>query len=313
MPSLDPRFNANGDVFIEDYASPIAPVLRLYGATKEGYSVVAMVRGFSPYFFVRAPDSIVDLLKYTKYNDDVKAQLDREAKEYLGREDFYDPENTLLGKIATSMEAKGCCHAFRDNLSKELEATFDNFRRKAYGYDYLPRQYRDEDDRGYRARLDEALAKRADPPVLKVILVRREGLIGYRPHLSWFLKITVISPHFVKPARTILESGSFLWFVNDKGLPVPGVAPQKYQVFEGNIPFAMRYMLDIEQMGPCWVTIPKGRYMRWDCTEEERATYADIEILSRESDVKAHPCSDPQWADHAPLRDGRPRWALPAF
>jgi DNA polymerase delta subunit 1 len=35
----------------------IVPIIRLYGVTKEGYSVAALVHGFVPYFYVGFPEN----------------------------------------------------------------------------------------------------------------------------------------------------------------------------------------------------------------------------------------------------------------
>ena len=41
---------------LEEYQAPHSPpVIRMYGATKEGHSVMVHVHGFLPYFFVNAP------------------------------------------------------------------------------------------------------------------------------------------------------------------------------------------------------------------------------------------------------------------
>lgn len=277
-----------GDIIMEYFVSPVAPVMRLYGATKEGHSVVAQLRGFSPYFFVRVPEEIVELFKYKRYDAEVKAQLDAEAKAALGREDYYD-DATLLGQIASQRPVRAACEKFRSTLSKALVNSFDFSAARRYGY----------------AASMEVGAPAAPPttePVLKVLLVRRESMVGHEPYLDWFFRITVISPHFVKPCRTILEAGTFRWFEYDPTHPEINVKPRAYQVFEANIPFALRYMIDIGQMGCCWVTIPKGRYVRWACAEKDRATYADIEVLCHDTDVVAHSTDDPKWTGHAPVR-----------
>ena len=285
LPSMD-----TGGMIMEYFSSPVAPVLRLFGATKEGHSVVAQVRCFSPYFYVRTPEEIVDLLNYTKYNNEVKAQLDKEAKAAFDKEDYYDP-STLLGKIASQAASKGACKEFARALSNALIAGFTWSEKQRYGYVFDTKRYCED-------ALEEGIA--TSKPVLNVTLVRREGLIGHRPHLDWFFKVTMISPHFVKPARNILESGTFMWFEPDKD--GRGVKPRKYQVFEANIPFALRFMIDVKQAGCSWVTLKKNQYTRWECTEKERATFADIEVLCRDTDVITHPPDDPAWTDHAPVR-----------
>ena len=299
MPTMDKH--SNSMVEVEQFHSPVAPVLRLYGCTKEGYSVVAMVRGFLPYFFVRMPSNMVDLLPYKKYDRDIKAQLDREAQQFMGKEEYYSADS-LLGQVAASAEALGCCQHFGDNLSKQLVASWDWRDKKRFGYaERWARRGETEEQRLQREE-EEANEVPSHAPVLKVVLVRRQTIMGYHPYLDWFLKVVVISPHFVKPARTVLESGSFLWYVDDNGVPVPGVQPEKYQVFEANIPFALRYMIDVEQMGPSWVTLPKTKYIRWDCKEEDRATYADMEVMTTADDVLVRSSNDPEWAGHAPVR-----------
>lgn len=301
MPSMDAK--RGSAVVIESFHSPVAPVLRLYGCTKEGYSVVASVRNFSPYFYVRAPSSIVDLLRYPRYDNEVKAQLDMEATNDLGKEDSYTP-GTLLQKIASSIEAVGACHNFSENLSKQIIAGFDYYQKKRFGYATYTRRFKrpnggdNDDEEDNRFNADDTPN---DDPVLRTLLVRRESIVGLKHHLDWFLKVILISPHFVKPARKILEDG-FVWFVNEQGKPHAHVRLERYQVFEANIPFALRYMIDVEQMGPCWVTLPKTKYIRWNCDEAQRATWADIEVLTEADDVVVHPTSDPLWSDHAPVR-----------
>jgi hypothetical protein len=56
LPSMDQGERWSWSTF----SSSVAPVLRLFGATKEGHSVVAQVRCFSPYFYVRTPEEVVE-------------------------------------------------------------------------------------------------------------------------------------------------------------------------------------------------------------------------------------------------------------
>ncbi|CAL1283637.1 unnamed protein product [Larinioides sclopetarius] len=87
--------------------------------------------------------------------------------------------------------------------------------------------------------------------VLAVEIVKKENLYGYtvggkRP----FLKITVLLPKFLPAASRLLENG-IKW--NDS-------ATQTFSVFETNINFEIRFMVDTKIVGCNWIEIPPKKY-----------------------------------------------------
>ena len=112
------------------------------------------------------------------------------------------------------------CAAFRDALNRAVRA----------------------DSRSNRDELQE--------PVLAVEICERSSIYGfYFNQKSRFLKITLALPKLVAPARRLVSQ-----------IDVRPFGKIDYQVFEGNIEFEVRFMVDMDVVGCNWIELPAGKY-----------------------------------------------------
>ncbi len=87
--------------------------------------------------------------------------------------------------------------------------------------------------------------------VLDVEPMRKRSLVGFSPgnQSALFLKVYMGMPNMVPTARRVLE----------RGFAFSG-SRHEYLTYESNIPFVLRFMVDKDITGCCWVELPKGTY-----------------------------------------------------
>ncbi|KAM4534907.1 DNA polymerase delta catalytic subunit [Fundulus diaphanus] len=136
--------------------------------------------------------------------------------------------------------------------------------------------------------------------VLAVDICRKESMYGYHgKRILDFLRITMAMPRLIAPAKRLLELGF-------KFGPFP---IQSYQAYEANIDFEIRFMVDSDVVGCCWIELPKGKYR---VREEKSSADADSQIPGKVSfcqyevdvgwtDLITHP-AEGEWQKIAPLR-----------
>lgn len=136
--------------------------------------------------------------------------------------------------------------------------------------------------------------------VLAVDITRKESMYHYRgnqPHD--FLRITMAMPRLIAPAKRLLE----------QGFKFGNFATQSYQGFEANIDFEIRFMVDTDVVGCCWIELPKGQYRvreeRSDADSESRypgkVSLCQYEVDVAWNDMISHP-AEGEWQRIAPLR-----------
>uniref|UniRef100_A0A665UYF6 DNA polymerase n=1 Tax=Echeneis naucrates TaxID=173247 RepID=A0A665UYF6_ECHNA len=129
--------------------------------------------------------------------------------------------------------------------------------------------------------------------VLAVDITRKENMYGYHgKRIMDFLRITMAMPRLIAPAKRLLEQGF-------KFGPFP---LQSYQPYEANIDFEIRFMVDSDVVGCCWVELPKGKYR---LREEKSTSNTDSEYPGKVdvgwTDLISHP-AEGDWQRIAPLR-----------
>uniref|UniRef100_A0AAX7VGX0 DNA polymerase delta catalytic subunit n=1 Tax=Astatotilapia calliptera TaxID=8154 RepID=A0AAX7VGX0_ASTCA len=119
--------------------------------------------------------------------------------------------------------------------------------------------------------------------VLAVDITRKESMYGYHgKHIIDFLRITMAMPRLIAPAKRLLEQGfKFAHFPTSN-----------YQSYEANIDFEIRFMVDSNVVGCCWIELPKGKY---------RASLCQYEVDVGWKDLISHP-AEGEWQRIAPLR-----------
>ncbi|XP_052407697.1 DNA polymerase delta catalytic subunit isoform X2 [Carassius gibelio] len=136
--------------------------------------------------------------------------------------------------------------------------------------------------------------------VLAVDITKKESMYHYHGNKPLdFLRITMAMPRLIAPAKRLLEQGfKFATF-----------ATQSYQAYEANIDFEIRFMVDSDVVGCCWIELPKGKYR---LREERGVGQTDskypgkVSLCQYEVDVAwnhliSHP-AEGEWQRIAPLR-----------
>uniref|UniRef100_A0A3B4AS68 DNA polymerase n=1 Tax=Periophthalmus magnuspinnatus TaxID=409849 RepID=A0A3B4AS68_9GOBI len=119
--------------------------------------------------------------------------------------------------------------------------------------------------------------------VLAVDITRKESMYGYHgKRILDFLKITMAMPRLIAPAKRLLEQGF-------KFGPFP---LQSYQSYEANIDFEIRFMVDCDVVGCCWIELPKNTFRVSLCQYEVDVGWNDMISHQAEGD----------WQRIAPLR-----------
>ncbi|KAL8431086.1 hypothetical protein ACSSS7_005491 [Eimeria intestinalis] len=171
-----------------------APMLRLYGVTASGSSVMCNVHGFYPYCYCVCPPALASAIR----------------------------------AVATPNS-----DGWRQNaVTDTLRALID---------DHVSRTH--AQGKGYERR------------IVDVRCEEKESLMHFSPSKAGqlFFRITAASPQMIACIRTLIESGIRLpipeGFGSASGQQL--VLPQT--AYEANIPFVLRYMVDSEITGCCWI------------------------------------------------------------
>ncbi|KAM6904983.1 DNA polymerase delta catalytic subunit [Xenentodon cancila] len=136
--------------------------------------------------------------------------------------------------------------------------------------------------------------------VLAVDITRKESMYGYHGQRSLdFLRVTMAMPRLVAPAKRLLEQGF-------KFGPFP---IQNYQTYEANIDFEIRFMVDSDVVGCCWIELPKSKYRvreekspgEMDSESVGKVSLCQYEVDVGWTDLISHP-AEGDWQRIAPLR-----------
>ncbi|XP_052400675.1 DNA polymerase delta catalytic subunit [Carassius gibelio] len=136
--------------------------------------------------------------------------------------------------------------------------------------------------------------------VLAVDITKKESMYHYHGNKAHdFLRITMAMPRLIAPAKRLLEQGfKFANFAN-----------QSYQAYEANIDFEIRFMVDSDVVGCCWIELPKGKYrLREERSERQtdsnypgKVSLCQYEVDVAWNDLVSHP-AEGEWQRIAPLR-----------
>jgi len=127
--------------------------------------------------------------------------------------------------------------------------------------------------------------------VLGVELCKKENIYGYSSKgKEPFLKITASMWNLMATFKKVLEIGFEVETSN-------GVKREQFSLFESNIDFEIRFMVDQKIKGASWITLPKGK---WGPREKIETT-CSIECTIDYKDIIAHEPEE-DWAKIAPLR-----------
>jgi DNA polymerase delta subunit 1 len=238
------------------------PVVRMYGVTERGVAVNCMVRGFLPYFYVKPAQSFLARLRMPQH------------QQAMASDAQLDKNPNLVNTICHMAVNKTLCTAFRKSFTEAIL-----------------KEYRYEGKKQYQVPNHEV--------VHRVELVRRETVMGYHPNLTWMLRITMGNPSFVTRARDILMNTPFRWMPAEH--QDSSVIGEQYKVFEANIPYPLRCMIDTSLLGCSWVTLKAGTYTQ--SPPQYRDSNCPIEVMTRPADIQAHAPDDvdPRWGRAPPM------------
>ena len=176
-------------------------------------------------------------------------------------------------------------------------------------YLYVPAPAEDFNTEGcvnFRFALNDVILKdmrsnrdNIEDAVLNVEIVNRSSILGFHFNQQYpFLKITVVLPKLVAPAKRLLENGINLKLYGFRA----------FQVFESNIEYEIRLMVDADVIGCNWIECPAGKYFLrkpWckgiEQIKPQSKSHVQIELDISCEDFVSHP-AEGDWQMCAPLR-----------
>ena len=176
-------------------------------------------------------------------------------------------------------------------------------------YLYVPAPAEDFDTENcvdFRVALNNAILQsnrdNIQEAVLDVEIVNKCSILGFHFNQKYpFLKITVVLPKLVAPAKRLLENGITLQVYGSRA----------FQVYESNIEYEIRLMVDVDVIGCNWIECPAGKYILrkpWYQGIEQvkpeacqSKPHVQIELDISWQDFISHP-AEGDWQKCAPLR-----------
>ena len=167
-----------------------------------------------------------------------------------------------------------------------------------YFYVKIPSSFRKDRLQAFQQQINDQAAgeiKNASEDmkqiVLAVELVRKESMYGFNGNQkSDFLKIYVALPKYVGMVSRMLEKNSSL-ADTQRGYVA---------IFESNIDYDIRFMIDMKVVGCNWITVPKGKYILRR-TKYDKKSICQIEADVFVEDFISH-APEGDWAKVAPFR-----------
>ena len=179
-------------------------------------------------------------------------------------------------------------------------------------YLYVPAPAEDfntENCKDFRFALNDAILKdmrsnrdNVQDAVLDVEIVNRCSMYGFHFNQQYpFLKVTVVLPKLVAPAKRLLENG----------ITLQSFGFRAFQVYESNIEYEIRLMVDADVIGCNWIECSAGKYILrkpWYQGIEQvnpmpcqSKSHVQIELDISWQDFISHP-AEGDWQKCAPLR-----------
>jgi len=123
-----------------------------------------------------------------------------------------------------------------------------------------------------------------------VIPVKKRSLKGWSTQgLIWFLRVKFTMPQYVNKARRVFQENAFI---------LDGQTIRFTEVFEANVPYVMRFMVDSSVVGGGWLELPANQ---WEMVRTKKSR-CQIEVQCRWKVIVAHNDSSGEWMKIAPLR-----------
>ncbi|XP_053690077.1 DNA polymerase delta catalytic subunit [Sabethes cyaneus] len=129
--------------------------------------------------------------------------------------------------------------------------------------------------------------------VLDVELVQRQSILGYNGEDKFtFIKVMVALPKLLAAVKRLLEKEQMM----------PEMDFQDCRVYESNIDFDIRFMVDTDVVGCSWIELPAGTWrLRKKGTSPNMETRCQIEVDVAYNKFVAH-APEGEWSKVAPFR-----------
>ena len=166
----------------------------------------------------------------------------------------------------TTPALKSRPHAFREALNERLAPLV-----------------RDKRDQG-------AEQEEGEEPITRVSLEEKQSLMGYRGDATTaFFKVVCAIPASVAKARSILE----------EGLDILG-RRERFQTYESNVPFVLRFMIDGGLAGCQWAKVAAGSFT--PVAPAGRTAHTQLEVTLLAAALQPLPVDAEEWSALAPTR-----------
>jgi len=118
----------------------------------------------------------------------------------------------------------------------------------------------------------------------------RQSILGFKSEFNRFFQIFVSVPTFIPTLKRIMNDG----------VPLPGCGNMcECQPFETNVPFVLRYMIDMDISGAGWLSANKNTYTLRSSGGKKTHCQLELDIVYNE--LESHK-SEGEWSKIAPLR-----------
>ncbi|TPX31708.1 DNA-directed DNA polymerase [Synchytrium microbalum] len=129
----------------------------------------------------------------------------------------------------------------------------------------------------------------AGPVIMRVEMVLRKSIYDYHgPHPSPFLRIMVQTPNMINACKRAVEAG---FYVSNFGDFKVGA------VFESNLAYTLRFMIDQAVLGANWIELPAGTYT----IRDKKSCHCQLEVDILFDKFISH-APEGDWSHVAPLR-----------
>jgi len=169
-----------------------------------------------------------------------------------------------------------------------------------YFYTNAPEGFGPEHCKEFKTRLNAVVLSdmrgnqnKVQEPVLMVEIVQKINLYGYHgEELEKYLKITMALPKLVPAAKRLLEKETVL----------PTFSGHNYRMFETNVDYDMRFMVDLKIVGCSWIELPAGTYTIRDSNSRLKGhSRCQLEVDVGWQKMIAH-APEGEWSKVAPFR-----------
>ncbi|GBE60528.1 DNA polymerase delta catalytic subunit [Babesia ovata] len=146
--------------------------------------------------------------------------------------------------------------------------------------------------------MDQPAFKKTCRFVVNIQVVRIKPLMTYQPNGERdFLKVTTALPRMVAALRSFLESGVALPVMDLPGTGNTMRISFPRQVCEANLPYVLRFLLDANITGGCWLQLPEGTYT----VDKSKSSHCSIEVTTDFENLRPMPIEG-EWQSIGPIR-----------